>query len=734
MKPIIFCAALMYCSIGWAQQTPIIQFDGAGKIKSTLPEKLDKNDAVKFSVSDSKETFDKYLKKYTAKLKQSQGLLTKLKTDREKLDIMKKVYDIDVADIDKVINQLIKVTTDLYGADTTNVPRFEIADKNYFAITVENTAVGTSSINIAPNDVSRSFPVLPFGSETRINFALTKKDPFKKLVVDWLDATKGDYQGMIDYQVLLQFRAEIKKMAEEISPFAEKARHEMTKLKAEAKGGEKNRIIAKYNPILEDIAQKCSSYNLRIDALINNRSAAVNQRAKKDWMLKWLWYQNSLIPAINPFGFSELGNRPDTTELDILRTKLQVRELYLKNIIEKTTQADSLLTVIYSIKKRMNDIQQTAKQFDENKAKNEEAAIAFRTTSQDLNKGILFVGDTKRTIYWMRHHNAAENFQLINDQENDEYLEKDRVVILAHNLKVNDIASLHLTLTEITNDASLLTEELTPVITELSGALLGVGSSGAVTLDELIKSAEDGMQELIAKMEALREYYKYIDYLLAQTNPPLEIEERIDRSLAYHSEVTNPVKKIKGPKKATYYLKTELVDKNSPDSARINKLPADTFSYRINKLYRIFPMAGITWTPAKFTNVSQDSTSQFSINEESAVKFIVGVKVYLRKTDIRNGKIFTKKDHTGKQLWPSRTSFNLAFDARKPLDNVYTGLGLDIWPGCCVNLGCVFNKYTYKNYKNGEVFQDKKPYRPGFYLGLSTDLSMFTELGKFLNF
>jgi hypothetical protein len=118
---------------------------------------------------------------------------------------------------------------------------------------------------------------------------------------------------------------------------------------------------------------------------------------------------------------------------------------------------------------------------------------------------------------------------------------------------------------------------------------------------------------------------------------------------------------------------------------------------------------------------------------EPAMQFIIGAKVYIRKTDIHDPKGFWSKDRSGRKLWPSRTSINIAVEAKNPLGNVFTGVGLDIWPGFCINAGAAFNRYKYNVYNNGELSRSDYLYRTGIYVGLSTDINLFTDLARFLN-
>jgi hypothetical protein len=736
MKHILFAPVFLFSTLCIAQQSPAILFDGTGKIRPTLPEKLFKEDKVAFKVNDPKESFDKYTKSFKDKLKQAKELLSKLQADAEKMDVLEKVFDIKAADISTVIGEVNQVLNNpSLAAAPTYVPGFTAPDKKYFTIAVENTAApGTKTF--APNTVSDLFPVAPNGTETQLYFTLAKDDPFKKLAYNWLQHTKADYSGTLNPLPLLQFKKDIASKTESINKF-------IASIQPLIEKGKAGNIKASDIPALNAIIGQCDSYVSEVESLIAAKSSLIKLPQFKKWILEWLWYQRNMLPAINPLGFNaegNIGNRPDTSMLAGLRIKLQARDEFFKSTDLKklrVSQIDSMLNEMDSLKKNLYDIQVASKQFDEMKAGNEKAALAFRTTSQELNKGILFVGEQKKAIYWMRHHNAAENYQLMNDLESGEYLENDRVIILSHNLKLNEKTELHLSFQDITADASLLTDALMPVITQLASMIGIAGAPQKIESDaikELLIKVQGKISKLKSRLEDLQPYNKCLDYLLAQSNPPLDLEEYTDKALAYHSEVVNPMKKTEGPKKATYYMNTALINKNSADSASINKIAADTFSYRINKLYRIFPMAGVTWASNKFNDVVFDtSASQNKIEQESHVRFVVGLKVYLRKIDIRNGKIFTKRDSHGKALWPTRTSVTIAFDTKKPLNNIYTGLGLDIWPGCCINAGCILNKYSYNEYKSGQLFQNKNLYRAGFYLGISTDLSLFTEVGKFLN-
>jgi hypothetical protein len=187
MKSSIFFAAMLCCIIASAQQSPIIQFDRTGMIRSSLPERLGKGDNLIFKVSDPLESFDNYLKTYKNRLKQASSILVKLKNDQEKMDILKKVFDISSTDLDGVIAQLDQhFATPVGSGGTTHVPGFKASDKNYFNFAVTHTA-NPDADDVEPNTNTKKIPVKPFASDPQIKFTVTQKDPFRKLAMSWLN-------------------------------------------------------------------------------------------------------------------------------------------------------------------------------------------------------------------------------------------------------------------------------------------------------------------------------------------------------------------------------------------------------------------------------------------------------------------------------------------------------------------------------------------------------------------
>jgi hypothetical protein len=707
-------------------QTYLLQTDGTGKIVGNLPELVFNSNKINFKINDPKESFALYTKMLADKANRSKRQLTKLLLDTEKMKILASVYGITNADINTVIAQLNIVIANQSAAAQTYVPVYQAADQSYYSVTVP----GNNDV-FKPNTPSADLVIAAPAEGGKLNFTLFKTEPFKKLTYDWLQSTKSDYSGNFDPEIfrLLHEQVQVKVKAIElyltsIEPLLKKS---------------PNYIVGDIHA-LKSVTTNAIRFTTDADGFLSAHVSTINLSLQyKEWVLKWLWYQPAYMPALNPFNFKVEGNigiESDTSKLEVLRLEIQAREDFYKAInMKKTTpkELDAIISEAVSLRKEKTAIEKAAKDFVTAKSNNDKAILDFGNTSSQLNGGLLMAGKNKTSIlYWQRHHDASNNYQLLNDNIRDEYAENDRVVILSHNLKLGEVSKVNLSFKDIANDASQLTDILSPLLAQLTTASATLGPFGApVGVNETAVhnariEASGELFKLVGKLTELKAFDNVLEYLMRQSNPVLDIKETVDKTSSYHSELSNPPKKITGPKKASYYMNT--VTTGSDVGKDKDKAVADTFTYRVNKLYRIFPIAGVFYTTNKFVEMKDGK-----INEPAHSKFVVGLKVYLQKTDIRNTKFFTEKDEHDTPLWKSRMSIQLAFEAQKPLRNMYLGAGLDLWPGFCLSVGAVANKYTYSEFHTAETARTRNLYRGGFYVGLSTDISLFTDVVKFLN-
>lgn len=692
----------------------LLQTDGSGRITGNLPELIFDGEKINFKINQPSESFDLYEKMLADKARRAKTQLNKLLSEAEKLKVLADVYGITAGDINLVITDLNAVIANQSASAQTYIPVYTVAKKKYYSV-----VTGNDNDAFEPNTKSKDFTIASNGD--KVNFTISKTNPFKKITYDWLQHTKANYSGSFNpevYRILLEQAAALIKQTEKFVKGTESI------LKGLG-NNERQRNTAK-----RSVNNAADLLTYSIDSFLRVNANKINQGNYKTWILKWLWYQSNTMPALNPFTFragDDIGIEPDTSLLEVLRLKIQAREEFYKAIdMKKATleQLDTIINQVISLRREKAALEKQAKNFVAIKAGNDKAIADFGNTSSQLNEGLLVAGkkgEAKKldSYYWLRHHDASNNYQLLNENIKDEYLEDDRVVILSHNLKPGESAKLNISFKDITNDVSYFTEMALPVVNALSSVV-----SNPLFANFAFDGSLTPLQKLDLKVSELRSFMKALEYLLQQSNPELDIKETVDKSSSYHSELSNPPKKITGPKKATYYMNTST----AASEVGKDKPVADTFTYRINKLYRLFPMAGAFYTVNRFAEVKDGK-----VNEVNHTRFVVGVKVYLKKTDIRNRKFFTGKDEHGDRLWKSRTNLQVAFDVEKPLNNLYLGAGLDLWPGFCISVGGVANKYSYTQYQNTDAVRTRNTYRGGFYCGISTDISLFTDVAKLLN-
>ncbi|HEX4849990.1 MAG TPA: hypothetical protein VFV08_04240, partial [Puia sp.] len=483
-----------------------------------------------------------------------------LKKDKSKLEILKKVYGITEKDIDGVIAEIKNVKANpFYSAPLSYLPVFKADDKKYYNVAFSNLN-GATPVSFEPNTVSGPLEIPDNLPQPEIDFTLSETNPYKKMILGWLIQTKKTgYPHTTDFSQFTGPRKISSAKADFLNMYATNAEK---KIKAASEPTLANVKLFRRMKIEID------SINNDLDRFLSVNNSIINLPEYKNWILQWLWYQNSALPSINPLGFKntgDLGQEPDTSSLEGLRIKIASRQKIFEGDLGnfKVKQLDSIINETDSLKKTVFDIQKSWDSYTHSKENNAKLKDEFTRTSALLNTAILIAGKKSESTYWIRHHNALAKYELMNDLEKREYLETDQVVILSHNLRPNESSDAHVSLSDITNDQSQIADEVGPVISQLASAVqsfkLGANPSRlplSISYENAKDSANRSLSQLWDKVKELKILNECLQYLQSQSNPDLDIEEQVDKSLAFHSQVANPAKKTDGPKKVTYYINT----------------------------------------------------------------------------------------------------------------------------------------------------------------------------------
>ncbi|PZF71877.1 hypothetical protein [Taibaiella soli] len=725
---LFLCTSFITRTDAQAYKHPVpINFNADGTLDTPLPDRLTNEDLLTFSVQGTQENINKYQKEVSERIKKAQQYLELLRHDTAKMKILTTVYGITELDTSKMFR-----------------PTPFDQEMKYYSIK-SNMTQGKYDSSLKPGVPLPAAKIDLAEGVQKVTITLSKRDPFKKLVIDRIKATRNDFKGMPS-------KDDIDLIGNKMAAFSTAANTYtqtiLTQMKE--KKGSKSLKQSQFGTWTNFV----DSLNGVATNLIDNVRKIVDLSANQKWLMEWLWFASqdkTGLPLLNPLNFTDpsLIKEPDTSLLLTLRAKLATRDNFIKNAApgkpSEFDAADKIIDDADLMRSTIASKEAEYKSWEKSSAYNDSLVLAYEHVNVILNKAILMISG-KDTIRWMRHHDMSNEANTMNIVDRDEYLEDSYVSILGHNLKENQKMSVNISYAPITSDQSPLADQFTgnSAIDDLIALLTkGIGTQGGVRSQRAEKKAtsddKDSLRKYLVKLGAnldtLQDLQVCLAYVGRQTVPYKDIEEQAGEHSAYHSEI-KMTKKVKGPKQASYEV--DVVDTQSGDAAAKDKTSSsssDTFTYRVNKKYWLFPMAGLAYNVTHFAHIDPNSSGNGpgTVSTEDPVHFVAGLKFYINKTDIRDNRFITGKDDNGKCLFWSRTSIDVAVDVSKPLNNIYTGIGFDLIPGCCINAGAVWNKYTFYSYDNGQNTGSQQLYRCGFYVGVSTDVTLVDQILKLLN-
>lgn len=716
-----------------AKGTIVIRFNQAGKLIGKLPEELVDKEQICFNVMGKNGALVDVLEK---KRKQAYLHLVAVKNntaDPTLSSIYSKVFGINIGAYTNV--QSITVPDKVSGdslqyrvkfqdglCNTCNdckpksydicTSKFTIKDKDIVVDYIENGSPAEDIIHIG----------------NKLEFTLVKVDLYKKLILSQLPKKMEDTMGWHNYKLLLDTSKVLYAKARDL-------------YKKEIKFLDEAKTL---NETLKDDERKAKG-----DELIKQDTSAISQEKAltsylggikniyPEWVSKWLWYTGG-IPLTNPFNFKDpkYFTEPDTSALPALRFRLSVYQDEYKH-----ENRESTFRLIDTITKQINKIQGAFNSYKKSVAKNDTAIKNFSTTAYNMNNSFLYTSCC--TLYWMRHHDASNKEQMLDATGLDEYLESDRIMILNHNLLKDQVANLSLTAIPIKTDFTTADEELN--MDTLQAKMLA--SNIAINWKDFsaqsyIKSLiepqanEDKLKEIIkllqSSVDALSKAIRTLSILNGQTAPLVGLEERSEESPVYHTELANNSGKFKGPLTVNYHFNDGKAVTSSSKKDTATNAPF-VFAYRVDKLYRIFPFVGYAMltNPVQILTLNGTGTAPTKLTYSRLSTGYVGLKLYFNKTNIRSKYIFGTGEHNPKG---SCLSIDAGVSVPSPLNVFFTGLGLDLWPGFTLNCGVSFRSYTWDSFLSSQYVVEHDTYRPGFYVGLTTDPAFAAELAKLLNF
>ncbi|HZY78400.1 MAG TPA: hypothetical protein VFE50_02685 [Cyclobacteriaceae bacterium] len=491
-----------------------------------------------------------------------------------------------------------------------------------------------------------------------------------------------------------------------------------------------------------------------VDRIQSNNILLQLLQANLEWMMAWSWYNDYKL-AMNPFDVQE----PDMAKLNELELEIAGLNKTLE-LLQKDCQlsnmcccsADKLVplgkeTLIQSVISNTNLLNRKQASLDalQEKVKTYNSFLTSLTKGNTVfYDGLLYLS-TIDTIHWMRHHNAALDYEVESRNAHPSmYCEIDEVHILVDNLKSDVNVSLQEDLKPYTPQ-STFTQEILPVLETITSATNGLGN-----ITNLFKSFKqrDSSSINIPIIQPIwfkdvpdryKEIFKWTEAnLVPVPDDVLNAKTTSALDTLLKTELAGPSKTKEAPVIVNYSLYTKVKDVKTD-------LIKD-MSYKVYKRFRIQPFAALVYLPYDRTSSVYDEATQ-SFSEESLGRydFVAGVKFFpwmtnieKRKSDLKAYKCITnaklrRRAHVlrGNQ-WPRN---NLSFSAgvgtqQSPLKNWYFGVGLDLVKGFAITGGLNLFSRNHYNILNGVVISSSSSFATTTYVGFSVDpVVMATTLG-----
>ncbi|MBN8691767.1 MAG: hypothetical protein J0L69_01160 [Bacteroidetes bacterium] len=161
------------------------------------------------------------------------------------------------------------------------------------------------------------------------------------------------------------------------------------------------------------------------------------------------------------------------------------------------------------------------------------------------------------------------------------------------------------------------------------------------------------------------------------------------------------------------------------------------FKFRTGKAYRIQLGAGLAYTDWRLikkdrefiqTTITENNGTIDIKNTYQPVRFVAGMHIQLGKGLLlqNNGFVFCH----GITNLLGRTSIFIGVGVPKPLENIYTGLGLDLWPGLKATAGIHWYRNDFYTITNNKIVAQKPNFNGAPFIGINIDpTSLLKGLG-----
>nr|WP_293838923.1 hypothetical protein [uncultured Arsenicibacter sp.] len=483
------------------------------------------------------------------------------------------------------------------------------------------------------------------------------------------------------------------------------------------------------------------------------------------WISAWLWYTKGK-PLLNPFGISSPAaeNAQRAQRLVAAEEELRLYQALQNQCCQTTTAKDMIALLKAPVAELAVELADLRKyNTDEAPVRQKKYAAWLKSKAQTeevLNEVVLYASDCHE-INWMTHYDAGDDYAQMysNKLLPDLVYEHDAVRGLVHNLPADKKVSAK----EVIKEAKLHTEldkEISPFFDAFSQA--STGSDAVIQLVDRLKvqvafaafATITGRKtpkipellllcsEIIKKLEAHAKARELINWLSAQTEPPVddlkkaykEFDDNKDKqapTLRSEDVLVGESRKAKGTNDISYQIFEAGKEK-----------PVAADSFKTYNTVRFWPSVSINYVfGSRAVSIFDNATGQFRTNTDiDNFEAVVGVKWYWGPSNVtrtRKRTRFIEKNLAADDSykfergnsWRGKVFLTGGLGvSHKFLRNYFLGAGVDVVPGLSVQAGG--NLFFRKAYdlNNGQIKREYDIPSMRMFFGLAIDPNVVTKL------
>lgn len=433
-----------------------------------------------------------------------------------------------------------------------------------------------------------------------------------------------------------------------------------------------------------------------------------------NWFKKWIWLNNGKF-TYDPYGlyFNNVAINTqaiNTLELELVEVQAKI-DLYEKQITKATSSVNSNInSQLNSTESKTNDysITEAAKWFRQKKeiedkikklsgreVNNRSKSLVdkllyngqFYFSPNEYNRYSIFKQSSKTRYIFHRHHDALNDYLLMENNPITEVSDGQRLYVMVHNLTTDQEIEVNYNFNFIPTNLTIAEEQLTESTTKSIMQSIDIDSS------EYVKKA---CQNIILLSRISK---------ITQQIP----RGRIDNKPNYYTKIKTHDLPSKIPNKVTYSLE---VKKENGENITVGN-----GEYRINKLFVLRWKAGMVYSSLNKSEYIIDDANNISYSEKQyGIDATFGIQSFFGRTDIRKRAFrFNPFIYTGIGLKDN------------PIENWYVGAGLEVFNGLGIMAGAHIGK-SEKLVLDGGNLMIKEYYPARVFYSILIDTSVFKQL------